>query len=66
MALESTEDLKDMPQVVEVKIGDQMLVASLRTFSSGSIGYYVNGKVVIGGKKIQVGANLIIVGTKPE
>lgn len=60
------KDLKDMPQAVSLVVEGQTIVASLRTFASGSIGYYANGKIVIGGKKVQVGANLIIVGTKPE
>lgn len=60
------KDLKDMPQAVSLVVEGQTIVATLRTFASGSIGYYANGKIVVGGKKIQVGANLIIVGTKPE
>ena len=35
-----------------------------RTFSTGSRGYYAFGKVVLDGKKYQVMANLVEIGSK--
>jgi len=44
--------------------------AKPREFSTGSLGYYANGKIVteVNGQvvKLQVSANLTICGTKPE
>jgi hypothetical protein len=37
-----------------------------RTFSTGSRGYYGNGKIVIDGKRYQVGANIVEIGSKPK
>lgn len=42
-----------------------MCVAEHRKFNSGSLGYYVNGKVTIAGKRYQMGMNLIEIGSKP-
>jgi len=36
------------------------------TFKTGSRGYRVNGKVVLAGKKYQVGANIVEIGSKPK
>ena len=55
-------------QPVEVSIAGSMLTASPKTFSTGSFGWYLNGKVTImvDGKPltVQVGANLAVVGSK--
>jgi hypothetical protein len=37
-----------------------------RTFKTGSRGYYDNGKIVIDGKRYQVGANIVEIGSKPK
>jgi hypothetical protein len=53
---------------VKVTIGTQELVADKREFSTGSFGWYYNGKitVTVDGKplSIQVGLNLTVVGSK--
>jgi hypothetical protein len=53
---------------VVVRIGDQELVADKKAFSTGSLGWYLNGKttVDIGGKRVavQIGLNLTVVGSK--
>ena len=53
---------------VKVTIGSQELVADKREFSTGSFGWYYNGKVTItvDGKplSVQVGMNLTVVGSK--
>jgi hypothetical protein len=53
---------------VTVKINDTPFVADPREFSTGSLGWNINGKMTIdiGGKmvSVQVGMNLTIVGSK--
>ena len=53
---------------VTVVIGDQRLVAEVKEFSTGSLGWYLNGKTTIdvGGTSVsvQIGMNLTIVGSK--
>jgi hypothetical protein len=48
---------------VVVKIEGQTIIAKSRRFSTGSIGYYGNGKVVINGKIHQVSLNVVEVGS---
>jgi hypothetical protein len=53
---------------VEVQVAGTTLSASPKTFSTGSFGWYLNGKVTIqvDGKPltVQIGANLAVVGSK--
>ncbi len=53
---------------VVVKIGDTPLQAEVKEFSTGSLGWYLNGKTMIdvGGTlvPVQIGLNLTIVGSK--
>jgi hypothetical protein len=55
-------------KAVSVVIGDQRLVAEVKEFSTGSLGWYLNGKTTIdvGGTpvSVQIGLNLTIVGSK--
>lgn len=52
-----------------VRIGDTMVVAEVKQFSTGSLGWSFNGKVTImvNGEpiKVQVGLNCTVVGSKP-
>lgn len=45
-----------------------MFAAEEKTFSSGSVGFYANGKVVnpVSGKKYQLSMPLTLVGSKPK
>lgn len=58
------KQLDDAVSVIEVVVGGQTLIGEKKEFSSGSVGWNVNGKVVISGLKCQVSANIIIVGSK--
>ncbi len=53
---------------VPVKIGDNQFQAEVKEFSTGSLGWYLNGKTTIdvGGTlvSVQIGMNLTIVGSK--
>lgn len=53
---------------IEVKIGDQTFMAEVKEFSTGSFGWFLQGKVSlpVGDTKVktQIGLNLIIVGSK--
>jgi hypothetical protein len=53
---------------VKVVINGQELIADKREFSTGSFGWYFNGKIniMVDGKplSIQVGLNLTVVGSK--
>lgn len=41
------------------------LIANAKVFSTGSRGFYANGKLVIGGKAYQVNVQLVEIGSKP-
>jgi len=53
---------------VPIKIGEVPMLAEVKEFSTGSLGWYLNGKttVEVGGKAVtvQIGMNLTIVGSK--
>ena len=53
---------------VKITIGNTEIVADKREFSTGSFGWYYNGKVniTVDGKplSVQVGLNLTVVGSK--
>lgn len=53
---------------VEVTINGVPMVASVKEFSTGSLGYYLNGKTVVKigdvPVAVQIGCNLTIVGSK--
>lgn len=55
-------------KAVPIKIGEALLLADVKEFSTGSLGWYLNGKttIEIGGKPVtvQIGMNLTIVGSK--
>lgn len=59
--LEKAEPLK-------VVINGQEMLAEVKSFSTGSFGWYINGKVVVpvDGKplSVQIGMNLTVVGSK--
>lgn len=59
--LEKAEPLK-------IAINGQEMLAEVKAFSTGSFGWYLNGKVVISvGDKpvsVQIGMNLTVVGSK--
>lgn len=53
-----------------IKIGDAALVAAVKEFATGSVGWFAGEKIVIEidgvPVKVQVGINMIVVGSKPE
>ena len=61
-------DCRGKAKPVAVTIGEQKLVADVKEFSTGSLGWYLNGKTTIdvGGTPVvvQIGLNLTIVGSK--
>jgi hypothetical protein len=64
----SRSEFKTQAKPVTVKINDVPLVAEPREFSTGSLGWNLNGKMSmeIAGKmvSVQIGMNLTIVGSK--
>jgi hypothetical protein len=58
----------DKAEPVTIHIGNSEIVADKREFSTGSFGWYYNGKttVMVDGKplSVQVGLNLTVVGSK--
>ena len=67
----SLEDFAASAEPLTVSIGGQLMVANVKApFSTGSFGWNSTGKIVIdvGGVpvSVQVGINLIAVGSKPE
>lgn len=61
-------EFKEKAKPVIVKINDVPLQAEVKEFSTGSLGWYLNGKTMIdvGGTpvSVQIGMNLTIVGSK--
>jgi hypothetical protein len=59
---------KEQAKPLEVKIGDNTFIAQIKEFSTGSLGWYLNGKVPVnvGGTpvSVQIGLNLTIIGSK--
>lgn len=61
-------EFREHAKPVTVKINDIPMVAEVKEFSTGSLGWYMNGKTVIeiAGKpvSVQIGLNLTLVGSK--
>ncbi len=61
-------EFRESAQAVKVVINDIPMMAEVKEFSTGSLGWYLNGKTLIdvGGKQVsvQIGMNLTIVGSK--
>lgn len=57
-----------LPESIPVIIGGVEYTAELRTFSTGSIGYSICGKIVLPGVPgvFQTGLNMTLVGSKPK
>ncbi len=64
----SRSEFKTKGKPVTVSIAGVPLVAEVKEFSTGSLGWYLNGKTMIdvGGTpvSVQIGLNLTIVGSK--
>jgi hypothetical protein len=64
----SRSEFREAAKAVEVTINGTPMLADAREFSTGSLGWYLNGKTVIdvNGQKVtvQVGLNMTIVGSK--
>jgi hypothetical protein len=62
------EDFRNLAEAIEVSIGGSPQLAEVKEFSTGSLGWYLNGKMPlkIGDKvvSVQIGMNLTIVGSK--
>jgi len=61
-------EFRELAKPVEVVIGGVPLTADVKEFSTGSLGWYLNGKVTlkVGDRPVtvQIGMNLTIVGSK--
>jgi hypothetical protein len=64
----SRKDFVSHAKPVTIKIGDVPLVAEVKEFSTGSLGWYLNGKTTIEVNgvpvSVQIGMNLTVVGSK--
>jgi hypothetical protein len=64
----SRPDFRAKAKAVTVVICDQRLVAEVKEFSTGSLGWYLNGKTTIDidgtPVSVQIGLNLTVVGSK--
>ena len=64
----SRQEFRDNAKPIKVMIGETPILADVKEFSTGSLGWYANGKisVEINGKpvSVQIGLNLTIVGSK--
>ena len=62
------EEFRTKAKPIVVKIGEIPMQAEVKEFSTGSLGWYLNGKTTIdvGGTSVsvQIGMNLTIVGSK--
>jgi hypothetical protein len=62
----STETPKDKQIIVTIDGVSSTVSAREKKFKTGSIGYYVFGKVSVNGKKHQLCGNLIEIGSKQK
>lgn len=64
----SRQEFRDKAKPVSVTIGASTMLADVKEFSTGSLGWYLNGKTTleIDGKavQVQIGLNLTLVGSK--
>ena len=64
----SRADFQTNAKALTVVVNNVPLVAEVKEFSTGSLGWYLNGKtsIEVGGKpvSVQIGMNLTIVGSK--
>lgn len=64
----SRVEFRESAQPVKVEINGIPMMAEVKEFSTGSLGWYLNGKSVIdvGGKQVsvQIGMNITIIGSK--
>lgn len=61
-------EFREKAKPVTIQIGSVPLVAEVKEFSTGSLGWYLNGKTTIDVNgtpvSVQIGMNLTIVGSK--
>ena len=62
--LPTRKQLDEAVGAVAVTIDGQGVSGTKKEFSSGSVGWNANGKVVISGLSCQVSCNIVIVGSK--
>ena len=64
----SQSQFLEQAEPLKVVINGQEMLAEVKAFSTGSFGWYLNGKtaIVVGGKplSVQIGMNLTVVGSK--
>jgi hypothetical protein len=64
----SLSQFKEKAEPLKVVINGQEMLAEVKAFSTGSFGWYINGKtsVTVDGKlvSVQIGMNLTVVGSK--
>lgn len=64
----SRHDFRAKAKPVPVKVGEIPLMAEVKEFSTGSLGWYLNGKTTIDidgtPVAVQIGMNMTIVGSK--
>lgn len=58
------KQLDDAASGISVTVDGQSITGEKKSFSSGSVGWNANGKVVIGGLTCQVSCNVVIIGSK--
>ena len=61
-------EFREQAQPLKIEINGVPMMAEVKEFSTGSFGWYLNGKttVEVGGKQVsvQIGMNLTVVGSK--
>ena len=66
----SRADFMAAAKPLEITINGIPMIAEIKEFSTGSYGFYLNGKVTIpiGEKRVplQIGANFTVVNSKPK
>jgi hypothetical protein len=64
----SLSQFLEKAEPVKVTVNGQEMIAEVKSFSTGSFGWYINGKttVTVDGKalSVQIGMNMTVVGSK--
>ena len=59
--------IADRRQTVPMsELAEQITTMTAKTFSTGSVGYGANGKIIIDGKRHQVSLSVVEIGSRPK
>jgi hypothetical protein len=64
--IDKKQEAPEKADAVKIMVADQTFMADYKTFSTGSRGWHVGGKVIINGLRCQLNCLATVIGSKPE